>query len=176
MQLGKQRAGWYMTRRTEKFFFPSARGIRSIDPRRQALRVGDRIPDYGKDGYFDCFYLERDSTIGYTSTRGKVTMTWVLTFWPASHGTRVVIRLHATGFGALSRRFMAVGKLFDRMTIAWLAAGMHERLSDATRGDSHSSHSANLSQSSAPTSQHPDTNRPDQHAKRLQATLLTPTP
>lgn len=130
VQLGKNRAGWYFTRSTEKFFFPSARGIRHIEQKWQNLKVGDRIPDYGKDGYFDCFYLEKNKGIGYTSTRGKVTMTWVLTFRKSEHGTRVIIRLHATGFKSQNPVFMTIGKLFDRATISWLAAGLRERLNN----------------------------------------------
>ena len=128
VQLGKKRAGWYFTRFTEKFFFPSARGIRHIDQKWQNLKVGDRIPDYGKDGYFDCFYLKKNTAIGYTSTRGRVTMTWVLTFWPTDTGTRVIIRLKAAGFKRHNPLFMSFGKLFDRLTISWLAAGLQERL------------------------------------------------
>lgn len=128
VQLGKKRAGWYFTRVTEKFFFPSARGIRHIEQKWQDLKVGDRIPDYGKDGYFDCFYLEKNKAIGYTSTRGKVTMTWVLTFWKSEAGTRVIIRLRAEGFKNRIPFVMSIGKFVDRLTISWLAAGLRERL------------------------------------------------
>lgn len=128
VQLGKKRAGWYFTRRTEKLFFPSARGIWRIDPRFQQLKVGDRIPDYGKDGYFDCFYLKKDHAIGYTSTRGSITMTWVLAFEKNHAGTRVHIRLRASGFRHKSVVLMKVGYLFDRVTIAWLAAGLKQRI------------------------------------------------
>lgn len=128
VQLGKKRAGWYFTRFTEKFFFPSARGIRYIEPKWQSLKVGDRIPDYGREGYFDCFYLKKDKAIGYTSTRGKVTMTWVLTFHTSDTGTRIVIRLRADGFKILTRFFMKFGEFIDRLTISWLAAGLRERL------------------------------------------------
>jgi hypothetical protein len=128
VQLGKQRAGWYFTRFTEKFFLPSARGIHYIEQKWQNLKVGDRIPDYGKDGYFDCFYLEENRAIGYTSTRGKVTMTWVLTFWKSETGTRVIIRLRATGFKSHNSFFMTIGKFIDRLTISWLAAGLRERV------------------------------------------------
>lgn len=129
VQLGKKRGGWYFTRLTEKFFFPSARGIRHIDPRWQTLKVGDRIPDYGPDGYFDCFLLEKNKAIGYTSTRGKVTMTWVLTFWEVEQETRVIIRLKAVGFKSNNPLFASFGKFIDRLTISWLAAGLQERLS-----------------------------------------------
>jgi hypothetical protein len=133
VQLGKQRAGWYFTRVTEKFFFPSARGIRHIDQKWQDLKVGDRIPDYGKDGYFDCFYLEKNKAIGYTSTRGKVTMTWVLTFWKSETGTRAIIRLRAEGFKNRIPFFMTIGRFVDRLTISWLAAGLRERLNNKSR-------------------------------------------
>ena len=128
LQLGKNRAGWYFTHFTEKFFFPSARGIRHIEPKWQNLKVGDRIPDYGRDGYFDCFYLKKDKAIGYTSTRGSVSMTWVLVFKKSSTGTRVIIRLRASGFRSHNPLFMAFGKIIDRLTISWLAAGLRERL------------------------------------------------
>ncbi len=129
VQLGKKRAGWYFTRRVEPFFIPSARGIRQIEPKWQKLKVGQRIPDYGgKSGYLECFYIEKNKAIGYTSTRGNITMTWVLTFWPAKDGTRVIIRLSAKGFKLKGRGALAVGELFDRMTISWLAAGLKERL------------------------------------------------
>jgi hypothetical protein len=128
VQLGKARAGWYFTRVAEKFFFPSARGIWYIDPQWQNVKVGDCIPDYGKGGYFECFYLEKNKAIGYTSTRGRVSMTWVLTFWPTKAGTRVIIRLRAAGFKSHNPLFMAFGKLIDRLTISWLAAGLRERL------------------------------------------------
>lgn len=127
VQLGKKRAGWYFTRFTEKFFLPSARGIRHIEPKWQNLKVGDRIPDYGKDGYFDCFYLKPNETIGYTSERGKIAMTWVLTFHKSAAGTRVIIRQRAKGFKNRPL-FMRLGKLIDRLTISWLAAGLRERL------------------------------------------------
>ena len=131
LQLGKKRAGWYFTRWTEKFFFPSARGIRYIEPKWQNLQVGDRIPDYGKDGYFDCFYLEKNKTIGYISTRGKISITWVLTFKETGTSTRVIIRLRAAGFKKRNPLFVGVGELIDRLTISWLAAGIRERLTDS---------------------------------------------
>jgi hypothetical protein len=129
VQLGKQRAGWYFPRFIEHFILPSRRGLRHIEPRWQKLKVGQRIPDYGgQSGYFDCFYLEPDRAIGYTSTRGRITMTWVLTFWPAGDHTRVIIRLRLQSTKRGPAVLWAVGKLFDRLTIAGLAAGLRERL------------------------------------------------
>ena len=131
VQLGKRRGGWYFTRFTEKFFVPSARAIRYIDPTWQTLKVGDRIPDYGKDGYFDCFLLEKNKVIGYTSTRGNVKMTWVLTFQSVEEGTKVHIRLRAMGFRLNNALFFRIGEFVDRTTISWLASGLKERLDKA---------------------------------------------
>lgn len=129
VQLGKQRAGWYFPHSVERFIPRSNRGLRSIEPKWQNLKVGDRIPDYGgKKGYFDCFYLEKNKAIGYTSTRGKLTMTWVLTFWPVEDHTRVVIRLRMQTSKSGHSPLWAVGKIFDRLTIGGLAAGLKERV------------------------------------------------
>ena len=129
VQLGKQRAGWYFPRRVEWFIPRSHRGLRSIEPKWQQLAVGQRIPDYGgKDGYLECFYLEPDRAIGYTSTRGKITMTWVLTFWAVRDHTRVLIRLRIKTPRANPSLLLRFGKIFDRLTIAGLAAGLNERV------------------------------------------------
>ena len=57
-------------------------------------------------------------------------MTWVLTFQESEYGTRVLIRLRATGFRSRNRVLMSIGKIFDRATISWLAAGLRERLTE----------------------------------------------
>jgi hypothetical protein len=44
VQLGKQRAGWYLTRRAERAVPASRRAARRIDPRWQGLTVGDVVP------------------------------------------------------------------------------------------------------------------------------------
>jgi hypothetical protein len=129
LQLGKRRAGWYFPRRVERFIPHSKRGLRYIESKWQKLEVGQRIPDYGgKNGYLDCFYLEANKAIGYTSKRGNITMTWVLTFWPAEEHSRVVIRLRIKTSKRSPSFLTKFGKVFDRLTIAGLAAGLKERL------------------------------------------------
>lgn len=129
VQLGKQRAGWYFSKKIERFIPKSKRGLRRIDFRWQHLKVGQRIPDYGgRKGYLECFYLKKDHGIGYQSKRGDVSMTWVLTFWPIDDHTRVIIRLRIKSPKTFQSVFMKVGKIFDRLTIAGLAAGLKERL------------------------------------------------
>jgi hypothetical protein len=129
LQLGKKRAGWYFPRSVEYGIPKSKRGLRYIESRWQQLEVGQRIPDYGgKNGYLDCFYLEENEVIGYTSARGKMTMTWVITFRPAGDTTRVIIRLSIKTARPGRSMLKSIGKLFDRLTIAGLAAGLSERL------------------------------------------------
>lgn len=129
VQLGKDRAGWYFPRIVEYFILPSKRGLRHIEPKWQVLSEGQRIPDYGgKEGYFDCFCLKENEAIGYQSTRGKLTMTWVLTFWPQNSGTRVIIRLRIKNAKGGTSLLWSLGKIFDRLTITGLAAGLTERL------------------------------------------------
>src|SRR6476469_5142595 len=41
VQLGKQRAGWYLPRSVERFVPTGRRALRHLDPRYQDLRVGD---------------------------------------------------------------------------------------------------------------------------------------
>ena len=104
--------------------------MRSIESKWQQLVVGQRIPDYGgKQGYLECFHLEPDRAIGYTSTRGNIAMTWVLTVWPVDDHTRVVIRLTIKTRRSKPSMLLRLGKIFDRVTIAGLAAGLNERLS-----------------------------------------------
>jgi hypothetical protein len=129
LQLGKKRAGWYFPQKLELFIPRNKRGLRYIEPKWQNVKVGMRIPDYGgKKGYFDCFYLKKNEAIGYASTRGKMTMTWVLTFHRTEEHTRVVIRLKMKSTKSGRSAFWIIGKIFDRLTIAGLASGLNERL------------------------------------------------
>jgi hypothetical protein len=128
-QLGKQRAGWYFPRSIERFIPTPRRGLHHIEPKWQNLEVGQRIPDYGgKKGYLECFYLKENEAIGYTSTRGNMIMTWVLTFRTSGEHTRVVIRLSMKTARSDHSVFWSIGKFFDRLTIAGLRVGLNERL------------------------------------------------
>jgi hypothetical protein len=129
LQLGKQRAGWYFPKYIERLMPRSKRGLRYIEPKWQHLEVGQRIPDYGgKKGHLDCFYIKHNEAIGYTSTWRNVTITWVLTFWPVEDHTHVIIRLRIKTAKQRPSFLMKAGKLFDRLTIVGLAAGLKERL------------------------------------------------
>ena len=47
VQLGKKRAGWYLTGAIERFLPRSGRAARVLDPGWLHLEAGDVIPDYG---------------------------------------------------------------------------------------------------------------------------------
>jgi hypothetical protein len=127
MQLGKQRAGWYFPRSIERFIPSNRRGIRFIDPTLQQLAIGERIDDWGgKKGYLEVFSLDAPHSLVYISTRGKMSMSWAITLWPDGDRTRVIIRLRMRSGG--SGRFIKVGDIFDKLTIAGLASGLNERL------------------------------------------------
>jgi hypothetical protein len=136
VQLGKGRAGWYLPRRLERVLPAGNRASRSIDPRWQALAVGDVIPDYGgRDETFTVASIDPPSSLVYRSTRGRMDVSWAITLRPNGNGTRVHLRLR---LGPVRRKWLAnsVGELFDALTIAGMAAGLRERAaqpSDAAR-------------------------------------------
>jgi hypothetical protein len=134
VQLGKQRAGWYLPRRVERVLPAGRRATRQIQPRWQHLQAGDIIPDYG--GRHETFRVDRihaPDSIVYTSRRGRTHLTWSITLEPESvtpHRTRVHFRLR---MAPVKHRWLAttVGEFIDALTIAGAAAGLTERLRDA---------------------------------------------
>lgn len=132
VQLGKQRAGWYLPRRVERFMPPGRRGFRYIDSELQGLAVGDIIPDWGgKDETFEVAIIEGPHTLVHLSTRGKVPLSWAinLTEHPAGH-TRLHLRLRLGG--VKHERLAEIGGgFFDWLTLYGLAAGLRERLRDS---------------------------------------------
>lgn len=134
VQLGKRRAGWYFPRPVEWFVPPRRRGIRHLDQRWQELAVGDVIPDYGgTDATFTLEQIEPPSLIVYSSIRGNAGVSWVLHLEERGGSTRVHLRLRI-GPVKHPRLVGTAGGLFDLLTIAGLAGGLRERLTDVTRG------------------------------------------
>ena len=132
VQLGKRRAGWYLTRRVERAIPPSRRALRHVEPRWQQLRVGDVVPDYGgPHETFTVARLDAPDHLVYTSTRGHTEVTWAIVLVPYdAHGvaaTRVQLRLR---LHPVKRTWLAhaVGEPFDALTVAGMAAGLAERL------------------------------------------------
>jgi hypothetical protein len=132
VQLGKQRAGWYLTRRIERAIPPSRRASRRVETRWQQLRVGDVVPDYGgRHETFTVARLEAPDHLVYTSTRGHTEVTWAIVLTPYDErgiaATRVQLRLR---LHPVKRTWLAgaVGEPFDALTVAGMAAGLAERL------------------------------------------------
>ncbi|WP_375476729.1 hypothetical protein [uncultured Jatrophihabitans sp.] len=132
VQLGKSRAGWYLPRAVEALLPASRRATRAIDPRWQQLQVGDVVPDYGgKNATFEVARLTRPESIVYTSTRGRVSMSWAITLEPrAPSRTRVALRLRLAPVRH-QRVADVAGGFFDAATIAGMAAGLRERVAAA---------------------------------------------
>jgi hypothetical protein len=129
VQLGKRRAGWYLSRRVERLLPVRRRALRRLDPRWSTLRVGDVIPDYGgRDETFTVAAIESPRHLVYTSRRGHTLVSWSITLRSAGTGqTRVLLRLR---MAPVRHRRLAetVGEFIDVATIAGMAAGLRERL------------------------------------------------
>lgn len=129
LQLGKDRAGWYLPRSVERFVPRSRRALRHLDPALPEQRVGDVIPDWGgADATFTLAGLEPERHLLYTSTRGRTALTWCLLLGEPRPGTtRVHLRLRLAP--VRHRRLAEVGGgAFDQLTIMGLAAGLRERV------------------------------------------------
>ena len=129
-QLGKRRAGWYFPRKVERLVPPRRRGLRRLDPAFLGLAVGSVIPDYGgRDETFEVARIDRPNHLVYRSQRGRTSVSWAIDLRAEQGGTRVVLRLR---LGPVKRIWLAksLGELIDLLTIAGLAAGLAERLTD----------------------------------------------
>ena len=131
-QLGKRRAGWYLPAVIERIIPPKRRGLRHIDAELQQLAVGDIIPDWGgKDATFEVAVAYAPYAFVYTSTRGRVTLSWAVTLTARTdRATRVHLRLR---LGNVKRERLARigGGFVDWLTIYGLAAGLRERVIEA---------------------------------------------
>lgn len=133
VQLGKQRAGWYLPAALEHVIPRSRRATRVIDSRWQGLAVGDVIPDYGGlRETFEAVVVQAPTTLVYRSQRRGMRISWAIVLGqdelaPRSPATRVHLRLR---LGPVRRRWLVdtLGELVDFGTVAVLAAGLNERL------------------------------------------------
>jgi hypothetical protein len=136
VQLGKQRAGWYLPARAERFLPRSRRAARSVNRAWLSLRPGDVIPDYGgRHETFEVAAITAPSSLVYRSRRGHIDVTWSLTLEPApgppgapgpGH-TRIFLRLQMAPVRH-QRLARTAGELVDLLTVAGMAAGLKERL------------------------------------------------
>lgn len=129
VQLGKERAGWYLPAAVERLVPKGRRGLRLLDPRFQSLQVGDVVPDWGgRDASFTVAGIVAGDHLLYRSTRGSMQLTWCLRLsaLPAG-GTRLHLRLRLAPVRH-HRLAETLGGLADLATIAGLAGGLRERV------------------------------------------------
>ena len=131
VQIGKDRAGWYLPRVVERFIPPARRAARRLDQRFASLEVGQTIADWGgRDATLTVAEISEPEHLVYTSRRGRVSFTWALVLTDLGHRTRVHSRVR---IGPVRRKWLARygGGLFDAATITGLARGLRERLAEA---------------------------------------------
>jgi hypothetical protein len=93
LQLGKGRAGWYLSRRLERVVPRANRALREIDPRFQEVAVGDRVADYGRDGWFEARVVDPPHTLVWWSERGQdLHLTWALVIEASGPETQRALR------------------------------------------------------------------------------------
>jgi hypothetical protein len=132
IQLGKQRAGWYLPASVERVIPSRRRATRRVDPRWQVLRVGDRIPDYGgRHEYLEVVSIDPERALVYRSERRGAQFTWALLLEPRGQGTTALRlrfrgRLRSTGYQR--RAIVAAGGFLDWATASLMLAGLRERL------------------------------------------------
>lgn len=134
-QLGKGRGGWYLRGRLERMIPRRNRALREIDPSFQNVQVGDRVEDYGRDGWFEARIVEPPHTLVWWSRRSDdLELTWALVLAPTgpeSCELRVRLRINRAIGGRSPALVQWGAKLFDRLTIAMMIGGLRERLGEA---------------------------------------------
>ena len=137
VQLGKGRAGWYLSRRLERLTRRRNRALRVIAPEFQHVEVGDRVADYGREGWFEARVVDPPHALVWWSERGNdLHLTWALVLEPdGPDQSQLHIRLRFNRkLGASAPMLVERGaETFDRFTISIMLAGLRERLADARR-------------------------------------------
>ena len=131
VQIGKDRAGWYLPRAVELFIPPARRAARRLDPRFASLEVGQTIADWGgRDATLTVAEISEPEHLVFTSRRGRAGFTWALVLTDLGGRTRVRSRVR---IGPVRRTWLAKygGGLIDAATIHGLARGLRERLAEA---------------------------------------------
>lgn len=131
VQIGKDRAGWYLPRAVERFVPRRRRAARRLDPRFASLDVGQTIADWGgRDATLTVVEIAKPNHVVFRSHRGRSDFSWALVLTGLSSGrTRVQSRVR---IGPVRRQRLARygGGLFDAATISGLARGLNERLTE----------------------------------------------
>ena len=151
VQLGKERAWWYLPAWAERFVWAEdKRGARCIVPELQGLAAGDAVPDWGPgDPVFRVAALDPPHALVYHSLRQRsnrwrwpepdtprppdcLELSWALVLAPLPGGrARLHVRLRAAGVGRAGPLIELGGGLIDYATIVLLFSGLRERLTTA---------------------------------------------
>jgi len=135
VQLGKGRAGWYLSRRLERLTPRRNRALRVIEPAYQNVAVGDRVADYGREGWFEARVVDPPHALVWWSERERGShLTWALMLEPSGSGEselHVRLRFNRRLGGTAPMLVERGAELFDRFTISIMIAGLRERLADS---------------------------------------------
>ena len=138
VQLGKKRGGWYLPASVERFLPGPRRALRTIDPSLQVLRVGSVIPDWGgRHESFEVVTVDPPHALVLTTQRGRTFGSWaiVLSAYDGPDGPATHVQLRLRLSPVRHRRLAGtVGQLLDASTIAGLAAGLRERVTEPSPG------------------------------------------
>ncbi|MGH2866887.1 MAG: hypothetical protein ACRDNK_04870 [Solirubrobacteraceae bacterium] len=132
LQLGKGRAGWYLSRRLQRLVPRGKRALWEIEPRYQEVAVGDRVADYGPDGWFEARVVDPPHALVWWSERGQdLQLTWALVLEATGPETsELYVRLRINR--RIGKRAPAIvewgAERFDRFTIRIMIAGLKERV------------------------------------------------
>ena len=131
VQIGKERAGWYLPRAVERFVPRGRRAARRLEQRFASLEVGQTIADWGgRDATLTVAQVSAPHALVFASRRGRTSFSWALVLTDLGDDrTRVHSRVRV---GPVRRRRLAEhgGGLFDAATIAGLANGLRERVGE----------------------------------------------
>jgi hypothetical protein len=143
LQLGKDRAGWYLPRSVEALVPRSRRALRRIDPQWQDVAVGDDEPDWGPgDPVLRAVVVDAPNALAWHSLRDRrdghrwptgdpdgpdvLAISWTLALRADAGNTRLHHRLRIR---AKHQTLVKIGGVFDWLTIVGMFAGLRERVS-----------------------------------------------
>ena len=151
VQLGKDRAGWYLPAWLELAIPVRRRGLRHIDAGLQSLVPGQEVPDWGPgDPVFRAVVVDPPRALVYLSARDRdnnhrwpasgppyppsaLVLSWAMVLSEATvdgaAGTRLHLRLRANRIGNHAPALAAsLAGLMDEATVRPMFAGLSERV------------------------------------------------
>lgn len=157
VQLGKQRAGWYLPAAVERLLPERGRGLRHLDPALHQVAVGDRVPDWGPGApQFRAEVVDPPHALVWSSLRQRsgghrwpqgdpgpadwsaedlpadlLALSWALVLRPVGRmQARLHLRLRMRSRSRLEPVWKVAGGAVDDMTVRLLFRGLRERLTE----------------------------------------------